>query len=57
MTVNKIFAEFKNKITIFFVQKNFEDNSDESIYKITQGKEQIDQYIGEEYTEQLKKYL
>lgn len=58
ITINKIFDEFKNKITIFLVKKNFEDNLDENIYKITQGKKQIDQYIGEEYNEEkLKKYL
>ena len=40
------------------MKKNFEDNSDESIYKINQGKAQIDQYIGEEYTrEKLEELL
>jgi len=40
-----------------FGKDYFEDNSDESIYKI-QEREQIDRYIGEEYTEEkLEKYL
>lgn len=58
ITINKIFDEFKDELTISFVQKNFEDNSNESIYKITRGKEQVDRYIGEMYTkEKLEKCL
>lgn len=57
-TATKIFDEFKDKIMLFLVKKNFEDNSDESTYRITGGKEQFDRIIGEEYTEEkLKKYL
>jgi hypothetical protein len=37
---------------MLLVKKNFEDNSNESIYKIIKGKEQIDLYLGEEYTEE-----
>ena len=56
-SINRVSEEFKGKVTIFLVKKNFEDNSDESIYKI-QEREQIDRYIGEEYTEEkLEKYL
>jgi len=58
ISINRVFNEFKDKVSIFFVKKNFDDNSDESIYKISQGKAQIDQYIGEEYTkEKLEKCL
>lgn len=57
-TVSKIFKEFGDRITIFFVKKDFEKNLVENIFKITMGESQIDRYIGEEYTkEKLEKYL
>lgn len=57
-TIIRIFAEFGDKITIFFVRKDFEKNSVENMFKISHGKSQIDQYIGNEYTkEKLEKYL
>lgn len=57
-TIIRIFDEFRDKITIFFVRKDFEKNSVENMFKISQGKSQIDQYIENEYTkEKLEKYL
>ena len=51
-TISRIFDEFGERVTIFFVKKDFEKNSVESIFRISQGKPQIDRYIGEEYTKE-----
>ena len=56
-TIIKIFNEFKDTITIFFVKKDFEKNSVEDIFKLTQGKIQIDQHIDKVYTKENLKYL
>lgn len=57
-TVRRIFDEFGDRITIFFVKKDFEKNLVENILKITKGKTQIDRYINERYTrENIEKCL
>lgn len=57
-TVNRISNDFGDKITIFFVKKDFEQNSVENIFKINRGKRQIDEYIEGGYTkEKLEQYL
>jgi adenylylsulfate kinase-like enzyme len=48
-TVGEISAEFKEKVTIFLIKKDFEKNTREN-YLIDKGKEQIDQIIQDEYT-------
>lgn len=56
--MTKILEEFGEKVTIFFVKKDFENNMVENIVKIEHGKAKIDDYIKEQYTEDdLKKCL
>lgn len=57
--VNRVLDDFGDEVAVFFVKKDFEENTLESIYRINRGKgQQIDHYIQEEYTkEKLEKYL
>lgn len=48
--VNRVSDDFGDKVTVFFVKKDFEKNTVENIVKIEHGKTQIDDYIQERYT-------
>lgn len=51
-TVSRISGEFGDKITIFFVKKNFEKNTVEEIARIKPNKTHIDDYIEKRYTKE-----
>lgn len=57
-TIKNILAEFGNKISVFFVKKDFEKNTVENIVEIKQNEAKIDILISESYTkEELEKCL
>lgn len=49
--INKVLKEFGDKVAIFFVKKDFEKNTVETIVKTKLSNERIDDYIKEYYTE------
>ncbi len=56
--MNRISEEFGERITTFFVKKDFENNTIGNIVKIEHGMAKIDDYIKEYYTkENLEKCL
>ena len=56
-TIEKIFAEFDNKIMLFIVKKDFEKNTEETRW-IKKGGSGIDAFIGKRYTkDELEKLL
>ena len=50
-TAGRISEEFGDRVTVFFVKKDFEKNAVENIIKIGRGRVQIDSLIQEQYTE------
>lgn len=56
-TVNRISHEFRKKVTVFLVKKDFEKNTVESIIKIRPDG-QVDNHLAERYSrEELEKCL
>lgn len=51
-TIDRIRKEFDEKVTVFLVKKNFENNTVEKIVEIKVGSPLIDEYTKDEYTKQ-----
>ena len=57
-TINQISREFREKITILFVKKDFQENTVEDIVEIDSSGGQVDDFITERYTkDELEKQL